>query len=297
MERQDVRLIWLLAETVHSIVYFAPEKAGLYREAGLKGGWMAYFASRAAAMGAVGPEVVSACFYNFHPDMVARAIPDAWRFSDPQRVLQARNAVATQALRRLIPDPLMPSVERFAAAARGVLTEVSYAGRPLAAAHAGLPWPYDPRLALWHACTVWREYRGDAHVAALVCEAMGPVEAHLTLAATGAVDEETLRGNRGWSSEEWELGRARLCDKGLLDADDSLTAEGRRVRRRVEDATDISSATPWESLGDRIWNDVVGPLAAAAESILSTATIPFPNPMGLGEAELSDAFGKSRERT
>lgn len=297
MERQHVRLIWLFAETIHAVVYFAPEKADLYRDAGLKGGWMGYFASRAAAMGAVGPAAVAACFYNFHPDMVARAIPDAWRFSDPQRVLQARNAAASQALQRLVPDSLIPSIERFTTAARDALMELSYAGRPLAAAHAGLPWPQDPRLALWHGCTVWREYRGDAHVAALVCEALGPVEAHLTLAATGAVDEETLRSNRGWAIDEWELGRARLRDKGLLDPDDTLTQEGRQVRRRVEDATDTSSAAPWESFGDRVWSDVVRPLADVAEAVVSSGTIPFPNPMGLGEAELREGFNKCRERT
>jgi hypothetical protein len=46
--------------------------------------------------------VVTATFFNFHPRMVARAIPDAWRFSRPERVLQARFQAADAALRRLL---------------------------------------------------------------------------------------------------------------------------------------------------------------------------------------------------
>ena len=43
------RRLWALVEAYHAVVYFAPEKVAAYREAGLKGGWMGYFASRAAA--------------------------------------------------------------------------------------------------------------------------------------------------------------------------------------------------------------------------------------------------------
>ena len=68
------RAMWKVLEPYHAMIYFAPEARAAYSEAGLKGYWMGYFASRAAAMGPVGPEVVAATFYNFHPRMVARAI-------------------------------------------------------------------------------------------------------------------------------------------------------------------------------------------------------------------------------
>ncbi|HET9005763.1 MAG TPA: hypothetical protein VFQ04_03525, partial [Actinomycetes bacterium] len=71
------RRMWQALETLHMTVYFAPEPRDAYRRAGLRGGWMGYFASRAAAMGPVPAEVVMATFYNFHPRMVRRAIPDA----------------------------------------------------------------------------------------------------------------------------------------------------------------------------------------------------------------------------
>jgi hypothetical protein len=95
------RRAWTCFEPIHAIVYFAPEPRARYQEAGLRGGWMGYFASRSGAMGPVGPEVVAATFHNFMPSMVRRAIPDAWRFSTPERVLQARYAGVDAALTRL----------------------------------------------------------------------------------------------------------------------------------------------------------------------------------------------------
>ena len=98
------RAMWKVLEPYHAMIYFAPEARTAYSEAGLKGYWMGYFASRSAAMGPVGPEVVAATFYNFHPRMVARAIPDAWRFSSPEQILAARYDSADAALRRLLGD-------------------------------------------------------------------------------------------------------------------------------------------------------------------------------------------------
>ena len=83
MDPAPARALWRRYEPYHAVVYFAPEGREQYSAAGLKGGWMGYFASRSAAMGPVPAEVVTATFYVFHPGMVARAIPDAWRLSSP----------------------------------------------------------------------------------------------------------------------------------------------------------------------------------------------------------------------
>src|SRR4051794_24377218 len=93
-EENLARLAWQAFEPYHAMIYFAPEAREAYSTAGLKGFWMGYFASRAAPLGPVSAEIVTATFYNFHPRMVRRAIPDAWRFSSPERVLNARLAAA-----------------------------------------------------------------------------------------------------------------------------------------------------------------------------------------------------------
>ena len=65
-------------DRLHSTIYFAPEVNERFRELGLEHQRMQYFASRSAPMGAVTAKVVAATFYNFNPELIAKAIPAAW---------------------------------------------------------------------------------------------------------------------------------------------------------------------------------------------------------------------------
>ena len=290
VERGLIRQLWVLTESYHAVVYFAPEKVEAYKAAGLKGGWMGYFASRAAPMGPVGAAVVADAFYNFHPDMVARAIPDAWRLSSPEMVLRARYLAARLALARLLPKEAESDIATALGIIRKALVGLDLTGRPLAAAWGGLPWPEDPVLALWHGCTLWREYRGDGHVAALIAEDIGPVQAHLLSAGSGASTEEMLRVNRGWSEEEWEAGRRNLIDRGLMDGS-ALTSEGRAVRERVEQLTDAGSAEPWRRLSEGEIATFIESMRRLTGHIVRGEGFPWPNPMGLSETEVKAALG------
>jgi hypothetical protein len=125
-----------------------------------------------------------ATFYNFHPRMVRRAIPDAWGFAPPERVLAARREGADAALRRLLGGWADgPEAAEAAALARQAMEGQDPAGRPLFGAHAALPWPEPPHLALWHAATCYREFRGDGHVACLLADDVGGLEAHVVAPA------------------------------------------------------------------------------------------------------------------
>ena len=94
------RELWLRYEPIHAVTYFAPESHQAARDAGLKGFWMGYFGFRAAPMGAVSSGVVIATFANFAPQMVRRAIPDAWSFASPEVLVAVRSEAAARALRR-----------------------------------------------------------------------------------------------------------------------------------------------------------------------------------------------------
>src|SRR5919199_5613638 len=89
-------------EPLHNHVYFAPETGEHLTAAGLRPGRMCYFAGRAAPMGAVGPGVVTATFYNFAPSLVARHVPRAWTLATPEQVLEARTTAARAAFTRLL---------------------------------------------------------------------------------------------------------------------------------------------------------------------------------------------------
>ena len=241
-----------MLEPLHSFIYFAPESEQALTEAGLRPGRMGYFASRSAPMGQVGASVVAATFYNFNPDLVSRHIPRAWTLALPSRVLEARLAAADAGLRRVLGEELItsPRLAEAAELARSATEACTPEGRPLYAGHAGLEWPAEPHLVLWHAATLLREYRGDGHIAALVGRGLSGLAAMITYTATGkGFLEPVAKATRGWSDEQWDAGVEDLRAQGLLDPAGALTPEGRVLRESIEEQTNASAVAPWRHLG------------------------------------------------
>src|ERR1700712_4388175 len=180
-------------DALHSLSYFAPESEQKLTEAGLRPGRMCYFASRAAAMGAVGPGGVTATFYNFNPSLIQRHIPRAWTLADPAEILTARLAGVDPALRRRLGAPGAGSAGRGRGGRAG-------GGGPLSPPQAEFPRPPEPHLRLWHAVTLLREHRGDGHLATLVRHDLNGIDALVTHTATGrGFLPDSARMLRGWS--------------------------------------------------------------------------------------------------
>ena len=238
-------------EPLHTLVYFVPENSERYAALGVTGGMRGYFASRSAALGQVPAEVVIATFYNFAPAQVRKAIPSVWDVTSPDAVLAARLEGADAAVRRLLPDDVgSDAMARAAELAREATTALDVVGRPLFAAHAALPWPEPAHLQLWHAATLLREHRGDGHIAALVLEGLTGLEAAVSYVATGkSMPEDLMKATRGYSDEEWLAARARLQERGLLDGNGGLTADGQAMRDRIETQTDAAAVAPYAHLG------------------------------------------------
>jgi hypothetical protein len=238
-------------DSLHALIYFAPEAEEELTAVGLRPGRMCYFASRSAPMGTVPAGVTAATFYNFNPTLVARHIPRAWGLAPIEAILAARLRAVDRALRRLLGDDAVagPEVAEAAELARAATDELRPHGRPLYAAHAGLDWPTEPHLVLWHAITLLREYRGDGHVAALLDAGLSGLDALVTHTATGrGFTDAAAKATRGWSDEEWAEGVADLRARGLL-GDDGLTAAGQATRDSVEMTTDRLGTAPWLTLG------------------------------------------------
>jgi hypothetical protein len=264
------RKMWRTLEAYHATAYFTPCTAA-YDEVGLSRR-SAYFAARSAGLGRVPVEVVIATFYNFHPAFVRSAMDGVWDRMTPEAVAEARVRVADEGLRAVLGDAGVSAPEVAEAAdlarvpAEAAASDV--AGRPLFAAHAALPWPKDPHLVLWHAVTLLREHRGDGHIAALVAESLDPCEALVTYGASAdsIFPASILQQSRAWSDDEWAAATARLRDRGHLDGDGALTAEGVAARQRVEARTDEAAAGPWRALepadADRL-RALVRPLSKA----------------------------------
>lgn len=248
------RETWRLAEPLHGMIYFTPEGLREYERIGLRGARMGYFASRAAAFGPVGAEVVIGTFYNFNPELVTATIPAAWELADPATVLTARYAAVDAALRDMLgpaidSEEMVEAAELAGRAARAATDHVE--GRPLFAAHTTLDWPDAPHLALWHAQTLLREFRGDGHIAALTVEGFSGIEALIGHAAMGDIPAEALRSSRGWSNEAWAAAVDGLRERGVLAEGDELTftADGKAQRQWIEDRTDTLALPAYSVLG------------------------------------------------
>ncbi|MFD3455278.1 hypothetical protein ACFWVC_24275 [Streptomyces sp. NPDC058691] len=237
---------------LHSVVYFAPEYDDTFSALGLERAAMAYFAGRAAPLGAVTAGAVTATFYNFNHAIIAPVVPRAWDLASPAAVLDARLRVTDAVLTRLLGADVLASADLAEAAdlALRASEACTRQARPLYAANADLPVPERPHLALWHAATLLREHRGDGHLTALVASGLDGVEALVTHTATGkSFTPRFVQRSRGWSAEDWAAAQDRLRDRGLLDAEGELTERGVELRREVEAITDRLDRAPYEHLG------------------------------------------------
>ena len=237
-----------MTNLVHGFIYFAPEASEEFDALGLPADHH-YFASRGAALGPVSAEVIVATFYNFNPALVAAVIPAAWSFVDPTEIQQARIRAAGRALRRVEPDLDAELLTEATDIAGQMIAGVGYAGRPLVAGNRATPEPDEPWWRLWQRITILREWRGDAHVAALVAAPADPIEALILHAATGIVPKVALTATRQWSDEQWDAGVARLVTRGLVQEDESFTEMGEAFRADIERRTNGAALPLVEAVG------------------------------------------------
>jgi hypothetical protein len=262
VDHAQIRRLGVLTETIHAVVYFAPEPQQRYADLGLRGFWRGYFASRASALGAVGPELVTLLFGGFTPEMVRRAIPEVWDIASPTDVRAARLDGATDALRRLTADADVEWQLRDAGdLTASCIDGLPLAGRPMAAALAALDRPLDPVAALWLDCTVLREYRGDAHLEAVKELGLRWPEPHLL---KGSKTDPRLRQYRGWDEASWAAAAERVRE---------MSAE------ELERRTDALAAPAYDALSVAERQRLIELLTPIA--VLASAQLPYPNAMGV----------------
>ena len=248
---------WMLGVlgVLHSPVYRSRELRDRLAPLGIEDRMAGYLAQRSAPLGLPagrpGAQLVAATFYGFSPAAVAAQVPAVWDSATPAQVLDATLDAMRELLGRLIGDRA-DVVAELAALLAPVADAHELAGRPLAAAWAGVPRPGEPLLDLWLATCVIRESRGDGHLAVLVAEDIGPLASHLIMTGDRPEVREGLGGLRGWTGDEVAREVAALQARGLLDAEGRRTDRCRELRRDIERRTDALSSRAWELAGPEV---------------------------------------------
>jgi hypothetical protein len=273
-------------EPVHAVTYFAPESRTAFDGLGFRGFWASYFAARSAPFGVVPAEIVTAAFYNFTRERVAKALPAAWEIASPSDLLRVRQESAVAALRRcgVADDEAGAAAELAEKAARSAPMD----GRPLFAANLALDWPDEPVARLWHAVTLLREQRGDTHVAVLCTLGVSGRESNVLHAAAGRVPKQMIMRSRDYDEEQWADYCSRLARRGLLDGDGALTDAGRDLKQRIEDTTDLLALSALDGLDDDEVERLFRALTPITRKVVAAGDVPAATPMGLGRDDLHD---------
>ncbi|GAA4896849.1 SCO6745 family protein [Actinomycetospora straminea] len=238
-----------------------------------------YVGGRASVLGDVDGAVVAAAFAVFEPGLVG-GLWDQARATCPVADLRAlRERAGATALRTVLADVGEADVDGVVETLRTGLDGADLMGRPLFAGMSRLPWPTETHGRLWHAVTLLREHRGDAHVAACVAAGLDAVEANVLTELWVGFDLLEYTSTRGWSTEAMDAGIARLRERRLLEgtgAGTRLSAEGRRARDAVEEATDRAQQPVVDALGTDL-ERIVPVLETWSEAVVARGWFP-PDP-------------------
>jgi hypothetical protein len=101
---------------------------------------------------------------------------------------------------------------------------------------------------MFHAASLLREHRGDGHIAALMVEDIGRLEAHVLYALGMNMRAEKFGRIHHLPPAQLTAVIDGMRARGLIADDGWLSEQGRAVKQRVESLTDDLASKPYECL-------------------------------------------------
>jgi hypothetical protein len=180
-----------------------------------------------------------------------------------------------KALRRILGDRVdSPAFARTADLLTKAATSAPVEGRPMYAALRAIPVPDDPVARLFHAASLLREHRGDGHVAALMVEGVGGLEAHVLVALDMDLPAEEFGRIHHLPAAQLAAVIDGMRARDLIGDDGRLSDRGRAVKQRVEALTDVLAARPYEALEPGELDELIAALEPLAALLLAAQDQP-----------------------
>ena len=129
--------------------------------------------------------------------------------------------------------------------------------------------PGDVVARFFHAGSLLREHRGDGHIAALMIEGVGGLEAHVLFALDMGMPAEKFGRIHHLPAAQLAAVIDGMRDRGLIGHDGWLSEPGCAVKQRVEALTDDLAAKPYESLEPDELDELVATLEPLAALLLA----------------------------
>ena len=231
-----------------------------------------YVMGRAAPLGDVPAGVVAATFGVFEPGLVASLYAQAREITDLETVRSVRREAVVESLGHILGDA---DVASTVAVLRRGLDAAGTVARPLFNALASEEWPDEPLGQLWRACDLYREHRGDGHLAAAIGEGLDGVTMNILTELYVGLPLGSYTASRGWDEAGIATATAALEGAGLLERGE-LTDEGWRVRQEIEVRTDRAQQPIIDAIGADL-DAVCLQLAEWSEAVIAAGGFP-PDP-------------------
>lgn len=212
----------------------------------------AYVWGRGASLGTPSASSVVSAFGVFEPTFLSNIYTSIRDRVSRETILNARATGASLAMSLVcsseeasaIVEPLRHSME-----------SVDGCARPLFSGLRELEMPTTPQGQLWRLAEMFREHRGDGHLATFIAHGFNALEINVITELWLGYDLGEYSGTRGYSKEAIEDTMISLKERGIVD-DKGLTAFGHSMRSQIESDTDRTQDAILTSLGTSI-DDII----------------------------------------
>ena len=215
----------------------------------------AYVWGRAASLGTPSASTVVSAFGAFEPNFLSSIYLATRDQVARDTILDARASGASQAM------SLVCSLEEASAIVEPLRRSMESAdgcARPLFSGLRELEMPQSPQGQLWRLAEMFREHRGDGHLAAVIAHGFTALEMNIITELWLGYDLGEYSATRGFPQEAIETTMSSLQERGITD-DKGLTAFGYNVRSQIEHDT------------DRAQDAIIAALRASLDNIINTA--------------------------